>query len=43
MHMGNIAMKLDRKLHWNPGSEEFVDDPEANALRTRPMREPWTL
>jgi len=43
MHMGNIAMRLGRKLRWDPVKEEFQDDPEANALRSRPLREPWTL
>ncbi|HWB05630.1 MAG TPA: Gfo/Idh/MocA family oxidoreductase [Verrucomicrobiales bacterium] len=43
LHMGNIAMKLRRKLKWDPDKEEFVGDPEANALRSIPMRKPWTL
>ncbi|HJP00233.1 MAG TPA: hypothetical protein QF764_00515 [Planctomycetota bacterium] len=43
IHMGNIAMRLGRKLNWDPVKEEFEDDPEANALRSRPLREPWTL
>jgi hypothetical protein len=35
-----IAMKLKRKLTWNPEKEEFVGDAEANALRSRPARKP---
>jgi hypothetical protein len=42
-HMGNIAMKLHRKLQWNPASEEFVNDAEANLMRSREEREPWNL
>ena len=29
-HLGVIALRLGRKLEWNPGKEEFVGDPEAN-------------
>ncbi len=43
MHLGNISMRLGRKLRWDPKSEAFPDDPEANAMRGRPMRGPWTL
>lgn len=42
-HLANIAIKLGRKLKWNPVAEEFIGDAEANALRTRPMRKPWSL
>lgn len=42
-HIGNIAMKLGRKLAWDPVKEEFVNDPEADALRSRPERDPWTI
>jgi predicted dehydrogenase len=42
-HLANIAIKLGRKLRWDPVKEEFVNDPDANALRSRPMRKPWTL
>lgn len=43
MHLGNISMRLGRKLAWDPVKEEFAGDGEANALRARPMREPWSL
>ncbi len=42
-HMGNIAMLLGRKLNWNPEKEEFVNDQEANAMRSRNERDPWKL
>ncbi len=38
-----ICMRLGRSLTYHPGKEKFLDDQEANALLTRPMREPWTL
>ena len=33
-----ISMKLNRPLTWDPAKEEFVNDPEANALRLRKPR-----
>ena len=42
-HLGNIAMKLGRTLHWDPVSERFVDDPEADRHLSRPMRQPWSI
>ncbi len=41
--LGEIAMRLERKLRWNPDKEEFVNDPEANRMLSRPMRAPWHL
>ena len=43
MHIGNISMRLDRPLKWNPKEESFIKDAEANAMRAREMRKPWTL
>lgn len=43
-HLANIAIKLGRKLRWDPEREEFLGDETANQLRqVRPMRAPWTL
>jgi hypothetical protein len=42
-HLGNIAMKLGRKIQWDPDAEQILGDDEASAMLTRPMREPWTL
>ena len=42
-HLGNIAMDLGRKVRWNPDKEEFINDAQANRLRSRSMRAPWTL
>ncbi|MDF2157683.1 Gfo/Idh/MocA family oxidoreductase [Algoriphagus sp. CAU 1675] len=37
----HIAMKLGRKLEWNPTQEVFVNDVEANSYLSRPQRRPW--
>jgi myo-inositol 2-dehydrogenase / D-chiro-inositol 1-dehydrogenase len=42
-HLGNIAMDLGRTVRWNPDTEEFINDEQANRLRTRSMRAPWGL
>ncbi len=39
----HIAMKLGRKLKWDPVAERFVNDSEANALLDYPHRKPWTV
>ncbi|ODS83512.1 MAG: oxidoreductase [Cytophagaceae bacterium SCN 52-12] len=36
--VAHTAMKLQRKLRWNPEKEEFVNDAEANATLSRPQR-----
>ncbi len=41
-HLNNIAMRLGRKLTWDPAKERFGDD-EANKLLTPVMRPPWQL
>lgn len=42
-HLGVIALRLGRKLAWNPKTEEFVNDADANQWLQREMRTPWTL
>lgn len=42
-HLGNIAMKLERKVKWDPVAERFVNDEEAERMMSRSMRAPWTL
>ena len=41
VHAANICMWLKRDMRYDPVKEEFVNDPEANRLRSRAMREPW--
>jgi predicted dehydrogenase len=40
-HLGLIAMKLGRKVFWDPATERFVNDPAADSYLVRPMRSPW--
>jgi hypothetical protein len=42
-HLGNMAIRLGRKLKWDPAQEQIVGDAEAAAMLTRPYREPWKL
>jgi myo-inositol 2-dehydrogenase / D-chiro-inositol 1-dehydrogenase len=37
----HIAMKLGRKLQWDPAKEQFVNDNEANKWLSRPQRAPY--
>ena len=41
--LGDIAMRLGRKLRWDPAKEQFLNDDEANKMLSRPMRAPWSL
>lgn len=43
VHAANICMWLKRSMRYDPVKEEFINDPEANRLRSRAMREPWTV
>jgi predicted dehydrogenase len=43
LHLGNLAIRLGRKLAWDPVREEFPGDPEANRFVNLPMRAPWHL
>lgn len=42
-HQADIAIRLGQKLRWDPEKEEFIDNPEANRMLSRPMRGPWKL
>jgi hypothetical protein len=41
--LAHLAMKLGRRLRWDPREERFVDDEEANRRLDYPHREPWVL
>ena len=41
-HLGVIALRLGRKLKWDPAKEEFISDKEANGYLAREQRKPWT-
>jgi predicted dehydrogenase len=40
-HLGVIAIRLGRKLNWDPAKEQFAGDAEANTYISRPMRKPY--
>ena len=41
--LGDIAMRLGRKLKWDPEQEQFINDKEANRMLSKHMRSPWHL
>ncbi len=41
--LGKIAIRLGRKLAFNPDTQRFVDDEAANRLINQPMRAPWHI
>jgi predicted dehydrogenase len=42
-HLANITRWVGRALQWNPDTEQFVDDPEANQYVDRPRRQGYEL
>jgi len=42
-HAAYIAFQLGRKLKFDPATDTFIGDGEANNMRSRAMREPWRL
>jgi predicted dehydrogenase len=42
-HLANIAYRTGRTLKFDGPNERFVDDPEADALLTRPERAPYVV
>ncbi|MBL7224216.1 MAG: Gfo/Idh/MocA family oxidoreductase [Candidatus Brocadiae bacterium] len=42
-HLGNIAMRLGRRIRWDPVREVCPGDPEANRMLWSPVREPWQI
>jgi len=42
-HMGDIAIRTNRKITWDPIKGEVVGDPEANKLFVREMRSPYIV
>lgn len=39
----DIAIRLGRKIRWDPEREIFPNDEQANRMLARPMRAPWRL
>ncbi len=42
-HCANICLRLGRKVRWNPETERFVDDNQANRMISRAKRVPWRV
>jgi len=42
-HLGNIAIRVGRRLRWDPKNERFLDDTRADGILTRAMRSPWRI
>jgi hypothetical protein len=42
-HMANISYRTGRKLRFDPQTEKFISDPEANRLLTRSYRSPFIV
>jgi myo-inositol 2-dehydrogenase/D-chiro-inositol 1-dehydrogenase len=43
VNLAKIAVRLGRKLRFDPDAQRFIDDGEANRYIDEPMRTPWHL
>ncbi len=43
VHLGEIAYRTGRVLHFDPKTETFKNDAEANTLLTKNYRKPWRV
>ena len=43
MHLANIAIRVGRKIQYDPVKEVIIGDEEANRLVNQPMRAPWKI
>ncbi|MDR0712773.1 MAG: Gfo/Idh/MocA family oxidoreductase [Bacteroidales bacterium] len=41
--LANLAYELQRPLRWNPATEKFIDDEEADRMRAGYLRTPWSM
>ncbi len=42
-HLGEIAYRIGRVLHFDPDREKFIGDAEADKMLTKEYREPWSV
>jgi predicted dehydrogenase len=43
VNLGVVALQLRRSLRYDPVTQQFIGDPEADRLIDQPMRAPWHL
>lgn len=43
VNLGKIALRLGRKLEFDPVKQQFINDEAANRLINQPMRAPWYI
>jgi hypothetical protein len=42
-HLGNIAIRSQKKVNWDPVKEQVIGDDDLAHMTSRPYRAPWTL
>lgn len=42
-HLGDIAVRTQRTIRWDPTKEVILGDKDASAMLSRELRAPWTL
>ena len=42
-HLSDIAIRLRRKIKWDPATETIIGDEQATRMTRRAMREPWSI
>jgi predicted dehydrogenase len=42
-HLGNIALRTSRRIHWDAEAEQVLNDSEANRWLRREYRKPWEV
>lgn len=43
LHLANVAIRVGRKIRYDPVKEQIVGDEQANRFVNQPMRSPWHL
>ena len=41
--LANIAIRVGRKVRWDPVKQDFIGNQEASAMLRRPQREPYAV
>ena len=42
-HLTNISVRLGRKIHWDPVTEQITGDAEAASMQSRKQRKPYGI